>query len=306
MERILTYTAEENYIGKNIKTLLKQHFKMSTALIGELKQSDDGICVNGRREHVSYILRAGDTVALTMREAASETVEPVRTELRIVYEDEDVMVIDKPPGMPTHPSAGHHGDTLANGLAYYFKSRGEDRVFRAVNRLDKDTSGLMAVAKNKYAHARLCDEIADGELRRKYTAIVCGDIQEDGVIDAPIGRTDTSAIKREVRSDGQRAVTHYKVIERLGDYTLLEMELETGRTHQIRVHMAHIGHPLLGDWLYGEENKALFARQALHSCYIRFTQPVTGEILEFEAEIAEDMRKFVEKFNKNIEMSEKI
>ncbi len=293
MERILTYTAEENYIGESIKTLLKRRFKMSTALIGELKRSDDGILVNGRREHVSYILRAGDTVVLTMRETASETVEPVRTELDIVYEDEDVMVIDKPPGMPTHPSAGHHGDTLANGLAYYFKSKGEERVFRAVNRLDKDTSGLMVVAKNKYAHARLCDEIADGELRRKYTAIVCGDIAEDGVIDAPIGRTDTSAIKREVRADGQEAVTNYRVLKRMGEYTLLELELETGRTHQIRVHMAHNGHPLLGDWLYGEENKELFARQALHSCFLRFIHPVTGETLEFNSSLPQDIREFI-------------
>ncbi len=295
MERILTYTVDDGYAEKNIKTLLKQHFKMSTSLIIDLKRGEDGILVNGIREHVDYILKPGDKVALTMREAASETVEPVMTELEIVYEDEDLIIINKPPHMPTHPSAGHHGDTLANGLAYYFKSRCEERVFRAVNRLDKDTSGLMAVAKNKYAHARLCDEIADGTLRRRYTAVVCGDIQEDGVIDAPIGRADTSAIKREVRADGQEAVTHYRVLKRLGEYTLLELELETGRTHQIRAHMAHIGHPLLGDWLYGEEDKELFARQALHSYYLRLVHPVTGETLEFNLPLPQDMREFIEK-----------
>lgn len=306
MERILTYTADEEYAGKNLKTLLKQRFKMSTSLIIDLKRGENGICVNGAREHVSYILKHGDKVTLTMREEGSLNIEPVKTELDIVYEDEDLIIVNKPPRMPTHPSAGHHGDTLANGLAYYFKSRGEERVFRAVNRLDKDTSGLMAVAKNKYAHARLCDEIADGTLTRRYTAIVCGDIAEDGVVDAPIGRAEDSAIKREVRADGQTALTRYKVIKRLGKYTVLELKLETGRTHQIRAHMAHLGHPLLGDWLYGEENKELFERQALHSRFISLIQPVGGKLLEFEAEIAEDMRKFVEKFNKNIEMSEKI
>lgn len=275
---------------------------MSTSLITDLKRADDGICVNGRREHVDYILKRGDKVALTMREEGSFNIEPVRAELDIVYEDEDLIIVNKPPHMPTHPSAGHHGDTLANGLAYYFGKKGEKCVFRAVNRLDKDTSGLMAVAKNKYAHARLCDEIADGMLRRRYTAIVCGDIEKDGIIDAPIGRAEGSAIKREVRADGQRAITHYSVLKRLGDYTVLALELETGRTHQIRVHMAHICRPLLGDWLYGEENKELFARQALHSQFISLIQPVSGKLLEFETEIAEDMRNFVEKFNKNIEM----
>lgn len=293
MERILTYRAEEKYIGKNLKTLLKQYFKMSAALIIKLKQSGDGITVNGERRHVSYILRVGDEVRLVMRETASKNIEPIKTELDIVYEDEDLLIVNKPPHMPTHPSAGHHGDTLANGLAYYFHIKGEDRVFRAVNRLDKDTSGLMAVAKNKYAHARLCDEIADGKLRRKYAAIVCGDIAEDGMVDAPIGRDEGSAIKRSVRAGGQEAVTNYGVLKRMGEYTLLELELETGRTHQIRVHMAHIGHPLAGDWLYGEENKELIPRQMLHSCYLSLVQPVTGETLEFNSPLPQDMREFI-------------
>ena len=293
MERILTYTAEENYTGKNLKTLLKQRFKMSTALIGSLKRSEDGICVNGERKHVDYIIQPGDEVTLTMREGSSENIEPVKTELDIVYEDEDVIIINKPSGMPTHPSQGHHGDTLANGLAYYFQSKGEERVFRAVNRLDKDTSGLMAAAKNAYTHARLCDEIASGELKRSYTAIVCGDIAMGGVIDAPIGRAEGSAIERAVVPNGQNAVTHYDVLKRHGKYTLVSLDLETGRTHQIRVHMAHIGHPLLGDWLYGEENKALFPRVALHSANIRLIQPVTGESLEFSSLLPEDMAVFI-------------
>lgn len=306
MERILTYSVNEEFAGENIKTLLKQHFKMSSALIADLKKYDDGICVDGEKKYVNYILQPGDEVSLTIREEASKNIEPVKTELDIVYEDEDLLIINKPPHMPTHPSIGHYENTLANGLMYYFNSRGEPRLFHAVNRLDKDTSGLMAVAKNKYAHARLCDEIKSGALKRKYTAIVCGSVEGDGIVDAPIARAEKSAIQRMVIENqserGQRAVTHYRVLKRFGDYTLLELELETGRTHQIRVHMAHIGHPLLGDWLYGEENRDLFPRQALHSGFIRLIQPVTGENLEFLAEPPKDMRNFVEKFDKNIEM----
>jgi 23S rRNA pseudouridine1911/1915/1917 synthase len=302
MERILTYKVDDEYAEKNIKTLLKQHFKMSSVLISSLKKYDDGICVNGEKKYVNHILNHGDTVTITIHESFSENIEPVEMALDIVYEDEDLIILNKPPHMPTHPSMGHRENTLANGLMYYFASQGEKRVFRAVNRLDKDTSGLMAVAKNGYTHARLGYEIQTKELRRKYTAIVCGDLDKSGTVDAPITRADGSVINRIVAEDGQRAVTHYRVLKRFGDYTLLELELETGRTHQIRVHMAHIGHPLLGDWLYGEENHDLFPRQALHSCYISLIQPVTGEKLEFKSDIAEDMKNFVEKFDKTIEI----
>lgn len=296
MERIFTYTAEENYIGESIKTLLKQKFKMSSSLISSLKREEDGILVNGEKKYVNYIIQKNDSVKLTMREEdGSENIVPVEMPLDIVYEDEDVIIINKPPHLPTHPSAGHYDDTLANGLAYYFKHNGGERVFRAVNRLDKDTSGLMAVAKNAYTHARMCDEISSGELTRKYTAIVCGRFRTDGTIDAPIGRANGSTIERIVRPDGQRAVTHYSVIKRFGDYTLINLELETGRTHQIRVHMAHIGHPLAGDWLYGTEDKETIPRQMLHSCYLRFIHPVTGEKMEFKSETAQDMKRFEEK-----------
>lgn len=295
MKRILTYKAEEHYIGKTIKTLLKQHFNMSASLISDLKKSEDGICVNGKKEYVSYIIQFDDTVMITMRESASGNIIPVKIPLDIVYEDEDVIIINKQYDLPTHPSQGHYEKTVANALMYYFCEKGEDCVFHAVNRLDKDTSGLMAVAKNKYAHALLCGQIKSGILKRKYTAIVCGNVEKDGAVDAPIAREEGSTIKRTVLPQGQNAVTNYRVLSRFGDYTLLELELETGRTHQIRVHLSHIGYPLLGDWLYGEENKELFPRTALHSSYIRFIQPVTGKLIEFSADLPDDMKKFVEK-----------
>ena len=297
MDRILEYEIPSEYDGANITTVLKQHFKISTNLIKDLKKYKEGIQVNGEHKRVVDFVAKGDILKITIRDTASENIVPTDIQLDIVYEDEDVLVINKLPNMPTHPSMGNYENSLANGVMYYYKSKGEERVFRAVNRLDKDTSGLMAVAKNSYIHARLGEEIQKKELKRKYMCIVCGDVEHDGTVDAPIRRADGSVINRIVAPDGQRAVTHYRVIKRYGEYTLLEMKLETGRTHQIRVHMAYIGHPLVGDWLYGTEDHNIAKRQMLHSCYLCFTHPITGQIMEFKDEMAEDMRAFIEKLS---------
>ena len=280
MDRVLEYEIPSEYDGANITTVLKRHFKISTNLIKDLKKYKEGIQVNGEHRRVVDFVAKGDILKITIRDTASENIVPTDIPLDIVYEDEDVLVINKPPNMPTHPSMGNYENSLANGVMYYYKSKGEERVFRAVNRLDKDTSGLMAVAKNSYIHARLGEEIQKKELKRKYMCIVCGDVEHDGTVDAPIRRADGSVINRIVAPDGQRAVTHYRVIKRYREYTLLEMELETGRTHQIRVHMAYIGHPLVGDWLYGTENHNIAKRQMLHSCYLCFTHPITGQIMD--------------------------
>ena len=295
MKRILKYTIDKEYSGKSIKDFLTYKCHMSGTLIKELKRTENGITVNGVMRFVTHILSEGDVLTATIVEGVSENIIPVKMEFKVVYEDEDIIIVDKPPHMPTHPSQGNFDNTLANALMYYWKEKGEEHVFRAVNRLDKDTSGVMCVAKNSYAHALLCDEIRNKTLKRKYRAIVCGDIESSGCVDAPIMREDESVIKRCVRDGGQSAVTHYKVVKRYGDYTLIELELETGRTHQIRVHMSYIGHPLLGDWLYGEENHEIFQRQALHSCYIELIHPITGEKMKFTSEIPDDMQDFLEK-----------
>ena len=299
MDRVFEYAITSEHDGANVTTVLKQHFKMSTNLIKDLKKYEDGLRLNGAHVRTVDYVRTGDILTVTLRDGASENIIPKNIPLDIVYEDEDILVLNKPPHMPTHPSMGNYENSLANGVMYYFQSKGEDRVFRAVNRLDKDTSGLMAVAKNAYIHARLGEEIQTKELGRRYKCIVCGDIVSDGTVNAPIRRADGSVINRIVAPDGQSAVTHYKVIERYGEYTLLEMELETGRTHQIRVHMAHIGHPLVGDWLYGTENHTLVQRQMLHSCYLRFIHPVSGREMEFNNEMAQDMSDFIEKILSN-------
>lgn len=299
MDRILTYEIETKYDNSTVLTVLKQHFKMSSNLIKTLKKYDDGIHLNGSHIRVVDNVKTGDELKITIRDSASENIIPVNMPIEIVYEDEDVLVVNKPTDMPTHPSVNNYENSLANAVMYYYKQKGEERVFRAVNRLDRDTSGLMTIAKNAYAHAMLSEQLQSGKLRRKYVCIACGIIDNDGTIDAPIKRADGSVINRIVAPDGQRAVTHYKVLKHIGNYTMLEMELETGRTHQIRVHTSYIGHSLVGDWLYGKEDKSIANGQLLHSSYLTFYHPVSNQKMEFKSEISENMRLFIEKVSQN-------
>ena len=300
MDRVLEYEIPSEYDGANITTVLKQHFKISTNLIKDLKKYKEGIQVNGEHKRVVDLVAKGDILKITIRDTASENIVPTDIPLDIVYEDEDVLVINKPSNMPTHPSMGNYENSLANGVMYYYKSKGEERVFRAVNRLDKDTSGLMAVAKNSYIHARLGEEIQKKELKRKYMCIVCGDVERDGTVDAPIRRADGSVINRIVAPDGQRAVTHYRVVKRYGEYTLLEMELETGRTHQIRVHMAYIGHPVAGDPIYGPQKTITSLHgQCLHARVIGFHHPRTGVYMEFSSELPDYFSTFLTSLRQN-------
>ena len=292
MERTLTHNVGPEWDGARLDTLLRTGYKMSGSLIKELKRLPDGLLINALHAKTTDTLRSGDTVTITMREEASEHIAPVKLPFGMIYEDEDILIADKPSGMPTHISQGNYDNTLSNAVMYYFTQKGEDCVFRAVNRLDKDTSGLLCIAKNKYIHARLCADFGAKAVSRKYLAIVCGHIG-DGVVDAPIGRSGESVIKREVTGEGARAVTHYRTLRTFGGFSLVELRLETGRTHQIRVHMAHLGAPLLGDWLYGEENKELFKRTALHSYYLSLTHPLTGERLEFTSGLPKDMDDFI-------------
>ena len=293
-ERVFEINIPPELCGRSVKAVMSGSFGMSSSIIKQIKYYQDGITVNGERRRVNEILKTGDFLRLVLKDGGSELIEPARMDIDIIYEDEDIMIINKPPGTATHPSQGHHGDTLANGVMNIFAERGEIRTFRAVNRLDKDTSGLICIAKNCYAHSRLCETL-HSELKRRYIAITEGIIKESGTVNAPIGRCSDSVIKRCVCDDGREAVTDYRPLACFGNYTLAELELHTGRTHQIRVHMAHIGHPLLGDWLYGTEDKALFPRPALHSAYMRLISPSNGKVLEFEAPLPKDMADFISK-----------
>lgn len=296
MQRIFTYTIHKNFAGKPVIAVLRNHFQMSSSIIKTLKNTENGIMVNGSSRRVDFILTPGDQLRLTLADGKSENIVPAKVDFEIVFEDEDLVIINKPSGVATHPSQGHYDNTLANGLMYYFAQKNEPYTFRAVNRLDKDTSGLLCTTKNSYAHSRLCAELHK-RFERRYLAIVEGSLTKPGTIDSPIARCADSMLERCVSPEGQPAVTHYRPLKTYRDFTLTELRLETGRTHQIRVHMASIGHPLLGDWLYGKEDKTLFPRTALHSSYIRFPHPVTGKPMEFTAPPAPDMMDFLNKLS---------
>ena len=260
------------------------------------------ILVNGEAKKAKYAVKEGDVISYEVPEP--EVVEYVAEDLplEIVYQDEDVAVVNKPQGMVVHPSAGHTGGTLVNALMYHIKDlSGINGVLRPgiVHRIDKDTSGLLMIAKNDQAHLALADELKDKKSLRKYWAIVHGNLPNDrGVIEAPIGRSEKDRKKQAVTAKGKPALTRFQVLERFGDYTLVELQLETGRTHQIRVHMAYIGHPVAGDEVYGPRKTLKSHGQFLHARTLGFTHPRTGEVLEFTAEAPAIFLETLEKLKK--------
>ncbi|MBB3109078.1 23S rRNA pseudouridine1911/1915/1917 synthase [Paenibacillus phyllosphaerae] len=252
------------------------------------------VLVNGRTVKPNYKLADGDTIVVTVPEPESATIDPENIPLDIIYEDSDVIVINKPRGMVVHPAPGHPSGTVVNALMYHCKDlSGINGVMRPgiVHRIDKDTSGLLMIAKNDLAHASLAAQLKVHSVNRRYVALVHGNVPHDnGTIDAPIGRDPKDRKLFTVTEKGSKhAVTHFTVMERFGDYTLMELQLETGRTHQIRVHMKYIGHPLAGDPVYGRSKTIALKGQALHAQVLGFTHPRSGEEKLFEAPIPADM-----------------
>ena len=260
------------------------------------------ILVNGQAKKAKYTVKEGDVISYELPEP--EVVEYVAEDipLEIVYQDEDVAVVNKPQGMVVHPSSGHTSGTLVNALMYHIKDlSGINGVLRPgiVHRIDKDTSGLLMIAKNDQAHVALAAELKDKKSLRKYWAIVHGNLPNDrGVIEAPIGRSEKDRKKQAVTAKGKPALTRFQVLERFGDYTLVELQLETGRTHQIRVHMAYIGHPVAGDEVYGPRKTLKGHGQFLHARTLGFTHPRTGEVLEFTAEAPSIFQETLDKLRK--------
>lgn len=280
--RIITFTITEQNDGRRIRDYLKD-FGVSSALLTRLKQTENGITVNGDFARTVDRLHTGDVLTIRIENKGSMP-RPVAMAIPVVYEDEDILVLNKPPLMPVHESRNHIGDTLSNFVAYHMQ---EDTAFRAVYRLDRDTSGLVLVAKHALAAAKLA-----GNVDKHYYAVVSGSITRDGTVDLPIARCGDSIIKRRVDAHGERAVTHYQVVAQGEDCTLLRFRLETGRTHQIRVHMTHSGHPLLGDTLYGSDESRI-ARQALHCKDIFFTHPVTEKPMHITCDFPQDMKEVI-------------
>lgn len=278
--------------GMELGRYLREKHLLSRNAVIRIKKSGT-LTVNGSIAHTDRLLTEGDRVEFELNDENSLTMEPEELELDIVYEDEYMMVINKPAGMPTHPSGRHQTGTLANGLAFYLKSLGSQLTVRPVNRLDRNTSGLVVFAKNSHVQHLLNLEAYKGKLIKEYLAVVHGRVIDGtGTIDAPIAREKEHSVVRVVREDGARAVTHYSVLGCYHDTSLLSLILETGRTHQIRVHMAYMGHPLLGDDLYGGSVERI-KRQALHACRIKMLHPITHKDMEFNAELPEDMLELI-------------
>ncbi|MBE5962490.1 MAG: RluA family pseudouridine synthase [Lachnospiraceae bacterium] len=294
MIRKLEYQIKEEQNGKTIQEFLKEK-EYSRAILVELKKTKTGITKNGTWAFVNETLFSGDVLGIEVtEEESSENIVPMEGNLDILYEDEDILVVNKPYDMPIHPSVNNYDNTLANAVAYYYKSQNIPYVFRCINRLDRDTTGATVIAKNMLSAGILSKQVKERRLKRTYAALVEGVTKEEGIIDFPIGREEGTVIKRKVDlKEGKHAVTHYKrqQVVKVGEeeVSLLSLQLETGRTHQIRVHMSYIGHPLLGDFLYNETNHML-TRQALHSYKICFDHPVTGEYMEITAPLPADMQ----------------
>ena len=293
--RILTHTVLPEEEGRMVKGILRGSLQLSYTLLKSLKWRENAILLNGQSVHVNAIVHAGDVVSVALSERTpredlycENTAAP-----NIVYEDEDLLVLNKPAGVAMHPKAD---DAAAPSLAAMLTGYlGEGSVPHFVSRLDKGTSGLLIAAKSGYVHDRLRRALHSSELRREYRAVAVGQVTPPcGVINAPIGRADGSIIRRCVREDGLVSRTEYEVLQTTERFTLLRLRPETGRTHQLRVHMAYLGHPLAGDWLYGTEDKNLIARPALHSYELWFTQPVTGQEMHFTAPIPHDMQRLLE------------
>ena len=249
--------------------------------------------LNGHWAYINEKLTIGDTLCLSLIETASDTsIEAIYVDFSIIYEDEDILIVDKPANMPIHPSMNHHEGTLANGLLYYFKEKNEDFTFRCINRLDRDTTGLTIIAKHMLSAGILSRQVAAREIHRTYQAICEGKVPEEGSIDKPIARVADSTIERCVdEKKGERAITHFKRLTYIKekDLSLVELKLETGRTHQIRVHMKYIGHPILGDFLYNPDYRYI-ERQALHSFSLEFVHPITKEKMHLHAPLHRDMQ----------------
>lgn len=281
--------------GVKVDTLLKKHLNLSGTVVRRVKWLDDGILVDGQRVNTRFTPTEGQTLSVRLSDPERRSgIVPAPGPLDIVYEDEDIIVLNKAPGVPVHPGPGHFSDTLGNFLLDYYDSEGIEVDFHPVHRLDRGTSGLMVAAKHPHAQEVLKNQLHTADFRRTYLAVCEGVPQPPaGMVDAPLGPKAGSLVEQEVRPDGKSARTHYQVLEVHGSRALLRLELDTGRTHQIRVHMTHLGHPLTGDFLYGAEDHDLIPRPALHSAELSFRHPISGQILTFQVPLPSDMERLL-------------
>ncbi len=291
MERKLYATVSSSEAGKKLKDFLRAKWHLSAALLIELKRRREGITVNGRTVTVGYMVKSGDQVCISVGDEGvdsgfAETPMP----LEILYEDSDLIALNKPPFLPVHPSKGHEADTLSNGLTAYYHEKGETFVSRCVLRLDANTSGAVLFAKNAYAHDQIRHHLIEGKVLKEYYALVHGQPRYHGVINAPIYRPEEATVKRIVDERGKASVTEYFTEKSDGNLSLLRVLPRTGRTHQIRLHLSYIGTPIVSDFLYGDESDGILNRHGLHCYRLSFPHPVTGKIVTVKAPLAPDMQ----------------
>lgn len=289
----LSYTIPNNEQFDNLKEVLKTKFQISDRLLTKLKSSDN-IFLNGNHANIKSFVNSNDIVEICLDyDEDNSNIVPVKMDLNIIFEDESLLVINKPAGYPIHPSMLHFEDSISNGVRYYFDSINLKKKIRPVNRLDRDTSGLVIFAKNEYAQECLIRQMRSNNFVKEYIAVCEGLMQPpSGTIDEPIARKSDSIIERCVDSNGDAAVTHYTTVKSNDKFSVLHLILETGRTHQIRVHMAHLSHPIVGDTLYGHPSTVI-NRQALHSYKITFIHPITKEKVELIAPLYSDMERLI-------------
>lgn len=288
MTNSIKVTVTKEYDGTKAGRFLRTFCHISARTLSVLKRTENGITANGRLLRTIDTVREGDIVEICLP-CESTSIVPVKGELDVIFEDEFLLVINKPYNMPVHPVKSHQTDTLSNIIAYRSMKTGSDFVFRAVNRLDRDTTGLVIVAKDRHTASLM----QNAEIKKHYLAICHGKTDVSGTVNEPISLADNSKIVRTVSQNGKSAVTHYKAITYYNKFaTLVDLVLETGRTHQIRCHMSHIGHPLFGDDLYGGSLN-LISRQALHCCKVQFTHPFTRELINLEAPLPADFVELI-------------
>jgi len=287
---------DKSFEGRLLRDYLRHDLGFSRKQVTLLKQRENGILLNGKRVTVRAVLHEGDILILDTEDKTSSEITPIKGELDIIYEDDDIIIVNKPYGMPTHPSRNHFEDTLANYLMHYFSHK-ENFVFRAINRLDRDTSGLVLVAKNKHASTLLSNQMKEREINKEYIAILKGEIERRGTITTYIRRRSGSLMLREVCGEnegGDICITEYERISSNGTYCAVIAKPLTGRTHQLRVHFSHLLHPIVGDTLYGEDNGEA-DRQLLHAYSLSFIHPKSGEAVTFSAPPPKDMTDFAYK-----------
>lgn len=295
MNRNIDYIIDEDSAGLRVEQFLRRK-RYSGQNLSEIKRMPKSILVNGVHYYMRQELSKGDYLQVRICETKnSEKIPPTNLPLDIIYEDEDLLVLNKPAGMPIHPSLNNYTNSMANALAYYFQSQGKPFIFRCCNRLDRDTSGLTIVSKHLVSGSILSDMTKYREVHREYLAIARGSVTpSEGTIQAPLGRKEGTIIERTVNWEhGEDAVTHYKVVKEANGHSLVSLRLETGRTHQIRIHMKYLGYPLIGDYLYNPDMEYM-TRQALHSHHMEFTHPITGEHMSFTAPLPEDMARVMQ------------